>query len=1675
MKRLYFFVVFSFLICGSALAQVFGNEWIVFSQKYLKIKIVQDGLYRIDSAALSNALNTVGASLNTIDAHNFQVFHNGQEEYIWVEGESDGTINANDFIEFYGKKNDGIMDSSLYVGGSAKQLNPYYSLYNDTAIYFLTWNSSLNNHRLTNPNDTAFSAYTPAPYFSDHEIFGGSSTFFSGVQNSLGISDPDFIPSEGIYDIGFNYGGTRTVNINTQNAYASGPNAEVKIKIGSHTNDWMVAFDNTIHIQFLSTVFDTTYDGFAVANYYFDSIPPSSLNSVATSIAASSVNLNGSASDGTTAIAFINLNYPHTFDMEGRIRFNGFLPDNLSGPKSLLRMTNIGGSGPVRVYDFFNHQRIDAVDSSNSSIWKALVANGNGTEKPFMVVAESNVTMINSFTPENGNGTFTDFSLQSADSVFAIVTSSSLMNVGIQYKNYRQSAAGGNRNVVLANVAELYDQFAWGIGEDPLAIRHFAYFMMQTYTSPPGHLLLLGKSMNGDLARNFGQYAENLVPTYGYPPCDNSLTAGLNGSGWKPAVPVGRIAARDSAEAQWYLNKVIGYENQQPAEWMKYVLHFGGGTNAPEQGLYASYLNGMKNTIEDTSFGGIVQSYFKTSSAPIQINQSDSLRQRIEDGVSIMTFFGHASGTGFDQSIDDPANYNNANRYPFLLANSCYAGDIHGTGISSSEAFTLIDQKGTIGYLASVGVGVPGFLDIYSSGLYTAIGQTRYKKSVGECIQWTIGQAQNITTSDTLILKATCYEMTLQGDPAVVINSFSKPDYVITNPDVWFDQLTNPDSVYVYAKVTNIGKAVNDSIVIRLLRTFPNGTHDTLDQFVSAPKFRDTLKYAMPVDFQRGIGLNKIKITVDYFGAVNEMLENNNTTGDIDLLIHGSAIIPVYPYDFAVIPADTVTLKACTVNPLETQKIYRFEIDTTDLFNSPFKISTTINAPGGVVNWKPPINFTDSTVYFWRVSPDSLTPSDIFLWRQFSFQYITGQVGWGQDHIFQFTNDVYQFTRLNRTARDFEFVNDIKTLSVKNGIYYTAIPWNESWYKLNGTVEAIFSCTAGFGDNGMSIADIDPITNLPRSYFDTLVGQEPLGYLDCVGANQVLSAFDFFDVDSVNQNYAANFINAIPNGHRVLIYSQNYPWYTRIPYIDSLRTAFTRIGCDTIGTSLVPDTCAYIAWGIKGGGPGTATEIVGAQKNSILTLQDTMITNWNSGYVESPIIGPAVAWGSFHWKEHATELTSYDSTDVEIWGIHADGTVSNNWIVKFPKDSTDVIDLFNYVDPAAYPYIKLVCRMRDDTNHTPPQIDRWHVLYTPYPDAAVNPPLAFSFTDTLQEGQQAKLIVGIQNLTPWPFNDSLLLTYWLVDNNRNKILLPQKIKAPSFNGYAWFADTLLVNTIGHPGENEIWMEVNPIGDTNTQLEQYHFNNVLMVPLHVGTDRTNPLLDVTFDGVHIMDQDIVSGKPNILISLKDENQFLALNDTADFNIFLKTPSQSIAQRIYFGTACNELCFTPAVLPHNSCKILFTPICSEDGTYELIVQAKDRSNNQSGLIDYRITFDVINAPSVTDVLNYPNPFSTSTQFVFTLTGNEVPQLFTIQIMTVTGKVVREINRDEFGDLHIGRNVTSYAWDGKDMYGDQLANGVYLYRVITRLDGNTMDHRESGADTYIMHGFGKMYLMR
>ncbi len=378
----------------------------------------------------------------------------------------------------------------------------------------------------------------------------------------------------------------------------------------------------------------------------------------------------------------------------------------------------------------------------------------------------------------------------------------------------------------------------------------------------------------------------------------------------------------------------------------------------------------------------------------------------------------------------------------------------------------------------------------------------------------------------------------------------------------------------------------------------------------------------------------------------------------------------------------------------------------------------------------------------------------------------------------------------------------------------------------------------------------------------------------------------------------------------------------------------------------------------------------------------------------------------------------------------------------------------------------------DSVNATPSQLSYWRIIAEPEPEGAVAPNVSFKMKDTLEAGENLDFALAFKNISDAAF-DSLKIKLVITDKNNVPHVILSKGK-PLISD-----DTLMItytiDTRNYIGMNTLFVDVNP---DNDQPEQYHFNNFIFKNFFVKGDYYNPLLDVTFDGVHILNRDIVSARPHIVIKLKDENKFLALNDTSLIKVEIRYPDGSLRSYRFDN---DTLRFTPADLGsgENTATIDFTPLLpGDDEEYELIVSGKDASGNTAGQLEYRVTFRIISKPMISNLLNYPNPFTTSTAFVFTVTGTQPPQNIRIQILTITGKIVREITKDELGPLHIGRNITEFKWDGTDMYGQRLANGVYLYRVLTNLNGKSLDKykaEDDDTDKYFTKGYGKMYLMR
>jgi len=1635
--RTIFFALIIFLYANTY-TQQFPNEWINYSQKYFRIPIYKTGLYRITRQALVQA----GFPVNSISPKNIQLFAYGKEQYIYIKGEEDDIFNNNDYIEFYAKANDGWYDSLIYEQN--KITNPYYSLFNDTIYYFLTWNNSQNNKRVTFETDTNFSQYQQSiPSYcyvekkvvkSDYYYYGDKGTWYTttegwasmyaDINNSLSfsINTSDYINLSLPTYINF-------IALGVSNASFSGA--------GNHHLAFYL--NNTL-------LFDTIFIGLKRIEKSITLNTP--LTSTTTFTFAPINDL--LISTDKIAVSYVKILYPRNVNFSN-YKEEFYLTNASNFSKSLIQI-NYPTTSNFLLWDLSNHKKIYCKNENN--VHKALIPNGDIDNKNIIYCLEDSVYYA---TIISGGIQYTDYINAANNKDYIIITHPSLYQAAYQYANYRNQSG---YNSLVVDVTQLYDQYSCGIPKHPLAIHNFIRALYYNFNNKIKHIFIIGKGIHNEMCRrNPLLYSQNLVPTFGVPPSDQYYTSGLISN--TPVYSIGRLAATNNSDVIIYLNKVIQHESNQPAIWQKRVLHFGGGLNISEQTVIAGYLLSLENIIEDTLYGGFVQTFLKTTSLPIQISVSDSIRNLINDGCSLINFFGHGTSSGFDQNIDEPSTYNNNGRYPLLLANTCLSGDIHLPDYKRiAERWVIIDKKGAIAFLATTDVAITSHLFTFSSEFYKQITYKNFAQPIGHCLKETIKELLNQYPGNTEV-KNICYDYTLHGDPAVKMHVKELPDLTIYPSEITFNptNITNDlDTFELKVIVTNNGKAFISPYVVEIKRIFANGQITTYNKIRQKCIFKDTIVFRLPVDFINGSGKNDFCITADINNWITESNETNNITC-ISKYISVSDIVPIYPYEFSIYPHDTVTLIASTGQPFLTPQSYIFEIDTTDLFNSPFKKQGIVTSPGGIVKWKPQIMFTDCTVYFWRVALNTSTP----LWKESSFIYINGKTGWSQAHFFQYKKDRFKFINYNRTNRTFEFITTPKELRCQTMGVNAASSYFDYYYNLDNIVERS-SCSPY---SSILAVVIDPYSIEPWTSDRNNYGH--VNYPNCPPKQRPDYYFTFFSNPQGLEKLTVFLRDSVPIGHYILLYNFIFGNFQHWP--EELYLALEAMGATK--TRTIPDDGAYIFF-TKKGDFSTTIEKTGNKYDTLLLDIDIPV-NYFSGNIYSTLIGPSTSWKTFHWLPKSNENPSKDYEHVTIiaYNSNYDSTIA---IPVITKDSLFINDLYNHINAHIYPYLKLMLYTKDDSLKTPTQLKRWQITFDGVPETAISPSLGYYFyKDTVQEGEKIKFAVATHNVSSYDM-DSILVKYW-VQNKDNQLINIATKRLRKHPANDILIDTVSFSTIGLPGLNYLWYEVNcinPATGTYDQLEQYHFNNYAVKSFYVTTDKINPLLDVTFDGVRILDGDIVSARPNIVIQLKDENKYIALNDTSIFAIYLTDLSNNIEKRIYFNNTLYPLIFYPAQLPHNSCKVEFKPVLS-DGTYMLRVQAKDMSNNSSGQYDYTIKFRVITRQSISSVLNYPNPFSTSTRFVFILTGSEVPDDIRIEIYTVSGRLVKTIKKEELGNIVIGRNVTEYAWDGTDDYGDKLANGVYFYRVIAKNNGKTLEHFDTDADKFFRNNFGKLYILR
>ena len=1676
-----------------------NNSWINYNQTYYKFRIANDILCRIPQSALSSA------GLGSVNASHFQLWRNGKEVRMYTSVSS-GPLGANGYIEFLGQMNDGETDLQLYRKPDF-QLADRYSLETDTVAYFLTVNTAGGNLRYNQSLNAAPVNTTPDAYFMRSIDFYYNDQLNRGEARPIGeyVYSSSYDPGEGwssndIYpccDLMKEFKGLNVYNAGSQNSLSIRINA-----VGCAPNS------RNIRVKLFQTEITSAPYGTQTAMSNFDykrlKIDNLPLSLIQNNNLPVYVNGTSSVEFDRMVVSNIGITFPSTFNFSGSDFFEFELDASPLGNYLVIDDFNYGATAPV-LYDKTSGDRyLGEIISTPGKVKFVLPPSTNSRE--FVLMNQEKINSIVTLETRN----FQNYSLATNQGNYIIISHPALFNDGNgnnyvdDYKKYRSSADGGAFKTIVCDINELTDQFGFGIKHHPGAIRDFIRYASTNFSSVPENVFIIGRGVSySDQRPNESNPLSdklNFVTTFGWPASD-ILLAALPGQ-TLPIVPIGRLAAISGSEVHYYLEKIKQYETAQripkssvsDQAWMKNFLHVAGGKDDSENASFKSYMNSYKNIVADTSFGAYVETFTKTSTGAVQQLSSSRIEELFEEGLGFVGYFGHSSANTFEFNLSNPELYNNVGKYPFFNVSGCSAGNFYifdplrlGGNLTLSEKYVLANQSGSIGFLADSHFGIPPFLNFYNTSLYNSFTKTMYGSTVGQQIKKVIQDIGGTNPNLDFFRRIHAEEINLHGDPALKINYFSKPDFVIEDAMVKISPniITVAENNFkVDIAMKNIGKAVGDSIWVSVKRKLPNDEIKVLfDKLIPSIRNTDSIKLTVPITPNTDKGLNKLIVELDYTNRFDEAFETNNAVTK-DFYIFEDELRPVYPYNFSIVNKQNIKYVASTANPISGVRQYVMEVDTTELFNSVFKKTYNKSGIGGIVEFDPTdISFKDSTVYYWRVAmvPNNNQP---YIWNSHSFVYLSqSSSGFNQSHYFQFLKSDFNNINLNQD-RKFVFNKRPRSLIIRTGLFpyfnYDKINVNLDFDQLE-----LYGCIEYYnpiGYNNLQVYVFDTTTLIPwrNSNVSASNGKYGSKYVcqNSATPNDPSRAFfEFNYADPVQRKAAMDFIDFIPDGMYIALTNLGRKTDMKF-FIDQWKDDTLALGSGkslyhklkSIGFTKIDSlykNLPFLYFYKKGSTDFSSTQIIGPYDSSYIDQTFSLNSTESEGSMTSPVYGPVKSWTSLHWNATTKDPTIEDTVKVQICGVKKDGTSSLLSTVAPSKDTS-----LAFVDATIYPFMKLVVSNKDMKYITPGQLKYLTINASLVPEGAVAPSVLFKSKDTLDQGEPLDFKIAFKNISETSFEQLIKVKFVLTDQDNVQHLIDIPKRKTLITG-----DTLtlssLIDTKNYPGKNSLFVEFNPDED---QPEQFHFNNILFKDFYVKPDKYNPLLDVTFDGVHILNKDIVASKPQILIKLKDESRFLELKDQSLLTLQLRYPDQSIRTFEYGDT----MRFIPANISQgeNTASIDFKPYLPEDGEYELIVTGKDVMGNKAGNLEYRVVFNVINKAMISNLLNYPNPFTTSTAFVFTVTGATVPQNIRIQILTVTGKVVKEITKEELGPVHIGRNITDYKWDGTDMYGQKLANGVYLYRVITNNNGKSLEKYTADGDNtdkYFNKGYGKMYLMR
>jgi len=230
----------------------------------------------------------------------------------------------------------------------------------------------------------------------------------------------------------------------------------------------------------------------------------------------------------------------------------------------------------------------------------------------------------------------------------------------------------------------------------------------------------------------------------------------------------------------------------------------------------------------------------------------------------------------------------------------------------------------------------------------------------------------------------------------------------------------------------------------------------------------------------------------------------------------------------------------------------------------------------------------------------------------------------------------------------------------------------------------------------------------------------------------------------------------------------------------------------------------------------------------------------------------------------------------------------------------------------------------------------------------------------------------------------------------------------------------------------------------------YFTNFIIggVGANADNDKEGPVIKAYLNDDKFVSGSIANENPVLIIKLSDSSGINTAGTGIGHDIVATLDNDN---RQYF--VLNDF-YEADLNSYQQGTVHFQLPTLSSGIHSLKIKAWDVLDNSSEyVLDFNVSKDeelVLN-----HVLNYPNPFTTKTQFWFEHNKPNQNLQVKVQIFTLTGKVVKTI-KQTINDA--GNRSCEVEWDGRDEFGDRLGRGVYLYRLtVISIDGKKKEKLE------------------